>query len=197
MQIIEITPPMQIKSWLWVIKALSTNPNRPAIRHICVSECGSVVATDGYRLHKWNPEFLPPSMTPGVYSVVSKSAKLIVLKNQSEEFTFPDWKQIIPRGQDNKITLGDSKAGVSSKSALGVVVLETVTLIDSDYITDALGFGTLTSRKADCLVGVTCTWKDETGKNPVCLFPENDKQAVLMPIRCLIRRDFVPTNPQV
>ena len=194
MQIIEITSPEQIKSWLWVIKALNQDPNRPVLQSICVSECGSVVATDGGRLHKWNPEVLPEGMTPGVYSVVSKSAKLIVLKNQSEEFTFPNWKQVIPRGHDNKITLGDSKIGVSSKSAIGAVMLETVTLIDSDNITDALGFGTLTSRKASRLVGVTCTWEDETGKNPVCLFPENDKQAVLMPIRCLIQRDFVPIN---
>jgi len=185
---ITINSPEQIKSWLWVIKALSTDATRPAIHHICVDESGEIVATDGERLHKWKPEALPAELTPGVYKVLSKSAKLVVLENISEDSSFPDWKAVVPKDHNHKALIGGSM-GIKNQSCCGVVLLETVTPLDFGHVAEALGYGTV-QRKSMHLKGATCTWEDDTGKNPVCLFPEVDKQAVIMPLRTLVNRNF-------
>lgn len=184
-----ITSPEQIKSVLWLVKALGSSPSRPILHGIHV-EGNKAVATDGRRMHIWTMEAFQ-TIPEGDWAVVSSSAKAVTLKKL--DVHYPNWKAVVPRDQGNTLTAGGMK-GICGWAQCGVILLETATLIDLQNVIDAVGFGTLWAKKKQALE-VKVTWDDITrgdsiGKNPVCVFPEHDKQAILMPLQGLVERNF-------
>lgn len=177
MKTIHITTQEQIKAVLWLIKALSKNERRPDI--CCIHSDGyTAVATDGRRMHIWKAQ---PALPAGNWALVSKSKNLIVLS--ASNTTYPTWKQVVPVNHSETVTI----ATISEWTRAGIVLLKTSTFLDIEHVIDALGFGTLRP-KGKSIEGVKVTFNklqqgQPLGLEPICIYPEQDKQIVLMPLR--------------
>lgn len=148
--------------WQWVAQAVSNDPHRPFIHNVwCDGEFA--VATDGHRLH-----MIPCKNAPGYYTVDGHR-----MDGLDEQWTFPDYKRVIPQGLDyREISIDTSKVERSPvNDKLYWYPLNDGFSIDKRYFDQAVGF--FTSHSA--------TW-DGT-KNPVRFDMADGAVAVVILIR--------------
>lgn len=87
---------------LWVLKARSTDKNRYQLNCLNIDDTG-YCCTDGKRLHLCKDKSnLPFGIENGLYNVIV--AKDLIIFNP-EDGNFPDYKNIIPVGLENKMDI--------------------------------------------------------------------------------------------
>lgn len=132
------------KGLLWVSAARSSDETRWALNHVCVEKTGlewTLIATDGRRMHvhTFDAGLFDTDiegLEPGLYEVVTKTSKLIVI-TRSEELelpAYPNWRGVFPEYEPTISDVMDAR----SISKMGV---RTGVLLASDFASDALGFG--------------------------------------------------------
>jgi hypothetical protein len=130
------------KSLLWVAAARSTDEKRFAINHVHVERDGldyKIVATDSKRMHvaTFDPGMFDDDIEKieiGDYEVIAKSAKFIVIAANDEGLNFPDWRKVLP----SQVLCHQDSINARTISKLGIT---TGTLLATDFVTDACGFG--------------------------------------------------------
>lgn len=129
------------KGLQWVCAARSTDDERPVLNLINVEREGlmvKIVATDGKRLHvhTFDPGMFDDDIAmiqPGLYEVVAKTAKLIVVAEPEDIYSYPNWKGVLP---DHKTNERD----VVTASSIGKIGIRTGVLLATDFTLDAIGF---------------------------------------------------------
>ena len=129
------------KGLQWVCAARSTDDDRPVLNLICVERDGlnvKIVATDGKRLHvhTFDPGMFDDDIDmiqPGLYEVVAKSGKLIVVADPEDTYSYPNWRQVMP---DHNASIRD----VVTASSIGKIGIRSGVLLATDFTLDAIGF---------------------------------------------------------
>lgn len=130
------------KGLLWVSAARSTDETREVITNIHIEREGllcHIVATDGRRMHvhTFEPGMFDDDIAmiePGLYEVIAKSGKLIVIAESECGENYPNWRKIIP---DYEPTHNDAL----NKRIIAMMGIRTGVLLASDFVVDAIGFG--------------------------------------------------------
>lgn len=167
----------------FVCGAISKDETRLVLCHMEVARNGlvtSYAATDGKRLHvaELDPGLFDDDidvLDPGLYLVVAKSSKFIVLQKTEAQLSFPNWRMIL-----GDYELGDNLAEVcdlEDSGKIGEVMIRTGRLLDTAFLAAAMGYGT--SRKATEHVGINFEAKDDNG--PVFIAHDHGT-AVVMPM---------------
>lgn len=143
------------KGLLFVSAARSDDENRAVLNHILVERQDleyRIVATDGKRLHvhEFDPGMFDDDiehLEPGLYEVIAKSSKFIVLAANDELniTAFPVWRKILP---NQKLKHHDT-INAKTISRIGIV---TGTLLAADFTIEALGFGNGRKKDDNCEV---------------------------------------------
>lgn len=175
----------------FVCGAISKDENRFVLQHMEVARRGlvtSYAATDGKRLHvaEIDPGLFDDDidvLDPGLYLVISKASRFIVLQKSDAKVDFPNWRMLLG---DHEI--GDNLAEVCEvldSGKIGEVMIRTERLLDTTYLAQAIGYGT--SRKAGDLVHLNFEAREDGG--PVVLAHDHGT-ALLMP---MVRTEPDPT----
>ena len=168
------------RPFLWVSAARSTDDTRPVLNLIRVEReellC-HVVATDGKRMHlsTFDPGMFDTDidMVPdGLYEVIAKSSKFIVISESEEEFKYPNWKAVF---SEIRTPFTDS---VNPKS-IGRLGINTGVLLATDFVMDAIGFGHGFKKEANVEVSYGA---NPDGTGPFMIRNEIGK-AFVMPLR--------------
>ena len=126
----------------WVAAARSTDDTRFVLNHVLVEREGLVwrlVATDGRRLHvhELDPGLFDDDIDPleeGLYKVITKNTKLIVIAKSDCEEKFPAWRGVVT---DYVPTM---EATVNAQT-LSKIAIKSGVLMASGYVSEAVGFG--------------------------------------------------------
>lgn len=147
---------------LFVAAALSKDPNKPNLG--LINSTGRMIeATDGHRAHRFN---LSEEIPAGLYEVVSKSKKEIVLVENKEGLQFPDINRVIPLNPELS-TLPVSKY-------FERIYCEVIRALPSGYAIQIDFF-------KDALSGNPTEFSAGGGKGPVYFKGENSV-AIIMPM---------------
>jgi hypothetical protein len=168
----------------FICGAISDDEARYILHHIEVTRDGlktTFAATDGRRLHiaELNPGLFDDdidSLDAGLYLLISRSAKFIVLKKSNEVRTYPNWRSLL-EGYD----IGDNLAEiceVGDAGKIGEVMIRTEKLLDTAYLAEAMGYGT--SRKKSESVHLNFETRPGTG---AVLISHDHGTALVMPLR--------------
>jgi len=171
-------------SLAFVCGAISKDEQRYVLNHIEVKRNGlksTYAATDGRRLHiaELDPGLFDCDidvLDEGLYLLISKSSKFIVLQKSEDSLKFPNWKSIL-----GKYEIGDNLAEVcevADSGKIGEVMIRTERLIDTAYLAAAIGYGS--SRKVGDAVSLNFEAWDDNG--PVILAHDHGT-ALVMPLR--------------
>ena len=137
----------------FVLTALSKDETRYILTHMKVIREGHItryVATDGHRLHiaELDPGFISEDLElldDGIYTLISKTAKHIVLKKTEEyKTTYPNWEQVA-----GSYMIGDPLSEIchiADPGKIGEIMIRTHKLLDTTFLAQALGYGS--SRKS-------------------------------------------------
>jgi hypothetical protein len=181
------------KGWLafpnlaFICGAISKDETRWVLNHIEVTKVGLrtvFAATDGRRLHiaELDPGLFDDdvdTLDPGLYLLISKSAKFIVLKKSDENLNYPNW-----RGLMDGYEIGDNLAevcDVADSGKIGEVMIRTERLVDTTFLAAAMGYGT--SRKAGDKVALNFEARPDNG--PVIIAHDHGT-ALVMPLRRVV-----------
>lgn len=164
---------------LWVSAARSDDETRAVLNTVLIERNGlecTMVATDGRRLHvhMFDPGMFDDDIQmiePGMYEVITKTAKLIVIAPAEVGSEFPNWRKIVP---DFTPTTTDF---LNSRS-ISKIAIRTGVLMATDFVQEAIGFGC--GRKKDETAVVTYGTPDKDG--PFIIQHDLGK-AVVMPLR--------------
>jgi hypothetical protein len=180
----------------FVTGAISKDETRYVLNHIEVKRHGlrtTYAATDGRRLHvaELDPGLFDDDidvLDPGLYLLISKSSKFIVLqKNTDEKMSYPDWKLIL-----GSYEIGDNLAEVcevADSGKIGEVMIRTERLVDTSFLAAAMGYGT--SRKTTESVSLNFEAREDNG--PVIIAHDHGT-ALVMPLRRKEPEDGLPDN---
>jgi len=167
------------KGLLWVSAAKSTDETRYVLCNVLVEREGlecHIVATDGRRMHihTFDPGMFDDDIQmiePGLYEVITKTGKLIVIAPSECGSTYPNWRNIIP---DHKPENED----VFESRSISKMAIRTGVLLATDFVTDAIGFGH--GRKKDQSTMVRYGTPEKSGAFVI----EHDLgKAIVMPLR--------------
>lgn len=169
------------KGLTWVACARSSDETRVAICHVFVEKNGTewrLVATDGRRMHihEFDAGLFDTDidgLEPGLYEVVAKSSKFIVVA-KSEELelkAYPNWRQVVPDFTPTRTDTFDART-------LSKIGIRTGVLLASDFAADAIGFGS--GYKKDDSVCVT--YGSAGNGSPFVITHELGK-AIVMPMK--------------
>ena len=164
---------------VWVAAARSDDETRAILNTVLIERDGLnclIVATDGRRLHvhTFDPGMFDDDIQmiePGMYEVITKTAKLIVIAPAEDVGTYPNWRKIVP---EFKPTLTDF---LNSRS-ISKIAIRTGVLMATDFVQEAIGFGH--GRKKDETAVVTYGTPDKDG--PFIIEHDLGK-AIVMPLR--------------
>lgn len=167
------------KGLMWVASAKSNDDTRAVLCGVHVEREGldcHIVATDGRRLHvhTFEPGLFDDDIEmiePGLYEVVAKTSKLIVIAPSECGSAYPDWRAIIPKYEPEHEDVFESRS--TSK-----IAIRTGVLLATDFVSDAIGFGT--GRKKDDAAMVRYGSPEKTG---AFLIEHDLGRAVVMPLR--------------
>lgn len=124
---------------LWVLKARSTDKNREPLKCLNIDDTG-YACTDGRRLHfVSNRDGLPAGLENGLYDVIVAKDLIIF---QPIEGTFPDYKSIIPKDNENplKVYIDNDNQSIScALTRISCKVLNGENSINYDYLKDLTG----------------------------------------------------------
>lgn len=130
------------KGLMWVASARSTDETRLVINSVKVERdelvC-KIIATDGRRLHvhTFDPGMFDDDIQmiePGLYEVITKTSKLIVIAESECGQKYPDWRKVIPE-------YGTSKSLNVNSRTLAKIGIRSGVLLANDFASDAVGFG--------------------------------------------------------
>jgi hypothetical protein len=181
------------KGWMafpnlaFICGAISKDETRWVLNHIEVTKVGLrtvMAATDGRRLHlgEMDPGLFDDdveTLDPGLYLLISKSAKFIVLKKSDEGMDYPNWRSLM-----GGYAIGDNLAEVCSvgdSGKIGEVMIRTERLVDTAYLAAAMGYGT--SRKNGEKVDLNFEARPDNG--PVIIAHDHGT-ALVMPLRRVV-----------
>jgi hypothetical protein len=181
----------------FICGAISKEESRYVLNHIEVKRNGlksTFVATDGRRLHvsELDPGLFDDDigfLDEGLYLLISKSAKFIVLQKNNEPLKYPNWEAILGDYQigDNLAELCD----VADSGKIGEVMIRTGKLVDTTYLAEAMGYGT--SRKSSSTVFLNFQAPKDDG--PIIIAHDHGT-AILMPLRRAETEEADETHPQ-
>ena len=168
----------------FICGAISDDETRYVLNHIEVSRDGlktTFAATDGRRLHiaQLDPGLFNDdidTLDAGLYLLISRSAKFIVLKKSDENHTYPNWRSLLPGYE-----IGDNLAEiceVGDSGKIGEVMIRTEKLLDIEYLAEAMGYGT--SRKKSESIHLNFEARPGTG---AVLISHDHGTALVMPLR--------------
>lgn len=80
---------------LWILRARGVDSNRKYLCGLCVDPDGTLVATDGVRLHSGKPTNPLPHLEAGLWAYIYSSEDVVVLEFDNDH-SFPVWKEAIP-----------------------------------------------------------------------------------------------------
>jgi len=167
----------------FVAGAISKDETRYVLNHIEVKKRGMIstyAATDGRRLHvaELDPGLFDDDidvLEPGLYLLISKSTKFLVLQKSEEKLQYPDWQIIL-----GDYEIGDNLAEVcevADSGKIGEVMIRTERLVDTSFLSAAMGYGT--SRKATEHVEINFEARPD---GPVIIAHDHGT-ALVMPLR--------------
>lgn len=164
---------------VWASAARSDDETRATLCNVLIEREGLncvIVATDGRRLHvhTFDPGMFDDDIQmiePGLYEVITKTAKLIVIAPADDGLNYPNWRKIVPEFTP-KIT--DCLNGRS----ISKIAIRTGVLMATDFVQEACGFGC--GRKKDDTAVVTYGTPDKDG--PFIIEHDLGK-AIVMPLR--------------
>lgn len=176
---------------MWVASARSTDETRAVLTLIHVEREGllwKIVATDGRRMHvhTFDPGLFDSdieTLDEGLYEVVAKSTRLIVIAEAALTAKYPDWRRVLPGHEPQH------SAGVDARTT-GQLGVSTGVLLATDFTSDAIGFGH--GRKKDARVVVEYGPSPEPGGG--FLIRHDLGEAVIMPMRQ--DEDDAPERPE-
>lgn len=165
---------------LFAAAARSDDEARPALTHISIEREGleyRIVGTDGKRMHihEFDPGLFDSDiehLDPGLYEVIAKSAKFIVVALNEEAPKFPDWRRMLP-GNEFEMHVDSMCARTTSKMAI-----VTKELLATDFAAEAIGFGC--GRKKDDTAIIEY---GSTGEGQPFLIKHDLGKALVMPMR--------------
>jgi len=168
------------KGLMWVAAARSTDETRYAITTINVERAGEewkLVATDGRRLHvaTFDAGLFSDDLQMievGLWEVITKTNKLIVIAPAEMSTTYPDWRAIMPPPRP----FYREQVSANTTSKLGV---RTGVLLNSAFVADAIGFGTVVKKTDNADIEFSA---DPSGDGPFMIRHEVGT-SVVMPMR--------------
>lgn len=168
------------KGLTWVSAALSKDETRGAICCIHIEQDGLnwiLVATDGKRMHihEFDPGMFSDDidlLPPGLYELVARTAKHIVVVQNHDYSTYPNWRAIVP----SHTPAFEHTLTTKTLSRIGIA---TGVLLATDYLSDACGFG-CGRKKADSALITYGPGPDKTG---AFLIQHEYGKAILMPMK--------------
>lgn len=168
------------KGLQWVCAARSTDDGRYVLNLINVERDGllcKIVATDGKRLHvhTFDPGMFDDDIQmiePGLYEVIAKSGKLVVIADPEDSLTYPNWRAVMP---DHDATIQD----VVTASSIGKIGIRSGVLLAVDFTLDAIGFKH--GRGKDESVAIT--YGPGADKGGAFLIEHDLGTAVVMPLK--------------
>lgn len=168
------------KGLQWVCAARSTDDGRFVLNLINVERDGllvKIVATDGKRLHvhTFDPGMFDDDIQmiePGLYEVIAKSGKLVVIAEPESVVSYPNWRQVMP---DHQTTESD----IVTASSIGKIGIRTGVLLAVDFTLDAIGFKH--GRGKDESVNIT--YGPGPNKGGAFLIEHDLGTAVVMPLK--------------
>ena len=108
----------------WLTEAVYTDDTRYFMKGVHVEKDGNktiLVSTDGKRLHKLEIEDI--DIDAGEYQIDTNNNQAVILSTAKEEYTFPNWKKIMPKNKKHfKITF--AQKGKNSDQAFSINVAE-------------------------------------------------------------------------
>jgi hypothetical protein len=168
---------------VWAASARSEDETRHVLNHLLVERdpendlITRIVATDGRRLHihtydagLFDDDLCDQMLEPGLWVVVAKSAKQIVITRSDEDLTYPDWGRVNP---DHNPT----RTAAVNAQTVGIVSALTGNIYAVDFMRQACGFGA--GAKSET---VHITYGSESPTSPMVIEHELGR-ALLMPIR--------------
>lgn len=167
---------------LWVSAAKSDDDTRFILNHLLVERDGlkcNVVATDGRRLHvaEFDPGMFDDDidmLEQGLYEVIAKSSKFIIVSKSDVEGTYPDWRKIFPQ------TFPPHRNEAITAKSISLLGIRTGVLLANDFVLDAIGFGC--GFKKDSSVLVDFGFNEEGARTGFQIRHEIGR-AVVMPMR--------------
>lgn len=165
---------------LWVSAARSTDETRFVLMNVSIEREGMVtrmIATDGRRLHvhEYDAGLFDDDIDlipAGLYEIITKTPKLIVIAESDCGLTYPNWRNIIPPGEPAK------QAIVSAQSIARLGILSG-SLLATDFAVAAVGFGC--GRKKDETALIHYAAPD--GPNGAFVITHDIGKAIVMPIK--------------
>ena len=129
------------KGLLWVSAARSTDETRAVLNNVLIERDGTtcnIVATDGRRLHhhQFDAGLFDMDidmLDAGQYEIIAKNAKLIVVAESTENYNYPNWRQVVP---DYDPTI----SAVITSQTISKLGIMTGVLLAADFVNDAIGF---------------------------------------------------------
>jgi len=167
------------KGLMWVSAARSTDDTRLVLCSVHVEREGldcHIVATDGRRLHvhTFEPGLFDDDIemiTPGLYEVVTKTSKLIVIAPSECGSSYPNWRGIIPKYEPEH-------EDVFEHRSISRMAIRTGVLLATDFANEAIGFGN--GRKKDDSAMVRYGSPEKSG---AFVISHDLGKAIVMPLR--------------
>jgi hypothetical protein len=157
------------KALRWVAAARSTDESRTVLQNLSLEKDGKTyvaAATDGRRLHvaEFDPGLIDEdfdALPAGSYEVIATTPKMIVLAWLPAAEKFPNWRSIAADWE------AGSYEAILTSETIAHVCMKAGALIDPDFLTDAIGFGTAHKKGAS----VSCRFAtvDKSGHSPLRL----------------------------
>lgn len=168
------------KGIVWVAAARSNDETRYALTTINVERSGmewKIVATDGRRLHvsTFDAGLFADDLDmiePGLWEVVTKTNKLIVIAPADTGQVYPDWRRIMPEPRP----FYRETVLANTISKLGI---RTGVLLNSAFVVEAIGFGVTVKKEQSAEIEFSA---DPFGPGPFMIRHELGT-AVVMPLR--------------
>lgn len=131
----------------WAAAARSEDSDRLTLTHVLVEPDPDndlityIVATDGRRMHvhtydagMFDDDICDEMLTPGLYTVVAKTPKMIVIAHDEDGLEYPNWRQVTTDHEPQHT------AAVNAQT-VGIVSAKTGNLYAVDFLRQACGFG--------------------------------------------------------
>lgn len=131
------------KGLSWAAMARSHDEERYALCHVLIERDGMItrcIATDGRRLHLhefdaglFDTDIETEIPDAGLYEIIAKSKKFIVIALSEVDTKYPDWRKIIP-------DFVPKQAAAVSEKNFNLICARTGIVIAADFLKDACGF---------------------------------------------------------
>lgn len=173
-------PEILVPKVRWVASALSTDVERRVVLTYLYATDGKLVATDGRRLHMLDLKPNDFELENGLYSVVSSTAKQVMLKKDDEAGNYAHYEPLLA---SKSREIEADFASVSSEDINSKVTKSTGKIFKNSYIVEAIGFGTILKKSTK-----KTEWDYSFNLNlfeagDAILIETDDRTALVMPMR--------------